>query len=232
MATPTIAATKTSFGNTDSPASVGIPAHSTGDLLFFSMVARRGAGGTRLDLPAGWEEVVNESFGSTAFTQGVFCHLVDGTEGWAGDGTDTLTVTGVFQHGWCACGYALSGAEDPAVQAPSASAFAAGKNNSPNPDIVSPGSTEDFLYIVSFSLDDNPLVAMPSGYTTSQIGAFGANASQEMAAKPTTATSSDDPGAATGAGNPWWGASTVAIWPSTAVPAAPAAGWGRVPIGG
>ena len=115
----------------------------------------------------------------------------------------------------------ITGHEDPATQAPEASAGATGTSAIPDPDSLTPtGGAKDYLWIaVDGNTDGRRTVsAAPTNYLNLNAfstaggasGATGATAERQLNA------ASEDPGIFTISGSSLWEAHTIAIHPSTA----------------
>jgi hypothetical protein len=131
--------------------------------------------------------------------------------------------------------FRISGAADPATQAPQIGSTATGSTVNPDPPSITPtGGSKDYLFIALFSQngeeadDDTWATASPTGYTPNPPyqktgGVAGTNLGGIIAAcaKAATATS-EDPGTFTKDGTNTWRAQTIAIHPAaTATKAAP-----------
>ena len=94
------------------------------------------------------------------------------------------------------------------------------------PNLTPTGGTQDYLWIVFYAFDNATvgMSAQPAGYSTPVISgnAVSTGATAITAYKETTATSSDNPSAATNT-NEQWAAFTIAIWDSGVAPPAPPA---------
>lgn len=151
----------------------------------------------------------------------VFYRQADGTEG----ATDTLTTVNSVKLG--AISWEITGAEDPAIQAPEISAVAIGTTTAntcnPNSRSVTNGP-KDVLYLALGAEDGEvgAFTAAPTNYSNFQSansgtgGVASTNVLLGGASRAISASSSDDPGAFThAAANAGWTAYTVVIHPPT-----------------
>ena len=114
----------------------------------------------------------------------------------------------------------ITGHENPATQAPEASAGATGTSTAPDPDSLTPtGGPKDFLWIaVEGNTGASSVTAAPANYGNLSAfdsgggpnGASGATADRQLNA------ASEDPGAFTMGTSRTWYARTIAIHPSAA----------------
>ena len=154
---------------------------------------------------------------------------------WA-DGTETNpTLVSSTNIRTATVAYRISGAENPATQAPEIGTTATGTSVNPNPPALSPtGGSKDYLFICFWDSgtgaeqadDDTYVTAWPANYTHSQnqktCGVAGTNlAGMIGAASRQLTAASDDPGTATVSDNTPWRAQTVAVHPATVVPRIP-----------
>lgn len=143
---------------------------------------------------------------------------IDGTEGTSFD----VTSSSAEQSAHCV--YEITAGEDPATQAPEASAAASGTDTAPNPATVTPtGGSKDYLMIAACANDFGAAVSSyPTNCPDSQItinsggtnGVSCAIASDQVTAasfNPTTFTIDQTDG---------WVAATIAVHPVGAAPAA------------
>jgi hypothetical protein len=191
---------------------VNLPAGATGNLLVAIM--QKGSAGTTPTVNAltGWTELLDE-----AQTLGLYIayRVCDGTEG----STTTFTLSSSTRGAWIV--YEISGAKDPAVQAPQIGTTATGSGTTPNPPSVSvAGGSKEVLTIACFGRDgeeaddDTWVTAAPSGFSgllQKACGTAGTNLAGMIAtASLASKTATSDPGTftcATGA----WRAQTIVI---------------------
>lgn len=165
-----------------------------------------------------WTILVDSGGHSTAstFHTRVMYKQLDGTEGASDD------FTTANECGFAAGFYRVSGAEDPATQAPYFGTFNEEDTATPNPPSLTPGGgSDDYLYVAVGGCRRQTYDGFPSGYGEGNlgIGDTGATAGtgMGMAGKRTTASSSDDPGTfSMVADNQTW-TNTTAIPPAAAV---------------
>jgi len=224
---PTVEATnETSITAAGTSHAVNLPASiAAGDLLLV-ILAGGGTNALQFNALGGWSELLDEN---VTFGAHVWYREADGAEG------ATVTFTSTASSRSAAISYRISGAEDPATQAPEISSVGTGTSNAPNPNTVTPtGGAKDYLWITFFAngsteeADDdtwlnnaatnysNPL-QVTSGTGGTNVGAIlGAsqrtnNAASEDAVWPASST---DTSAA-------WRAFTIAVHPSSVVPVPP-----------
>jgi hypothetical protein len=153
---------------------------------------------------------------------------------WA-DGSETNpTLVSSTNIRTATVAYRISGAINPATQAPEkAGTTATGTSVNPNPPSLAPtGGSKDYLFIACWAQggaaeqadDDTYVSAWPTNYTHSQnqktCGVAGTNlAGLVGAASRQLTAASDDPGTATVSENTAWRAQTIAIHPAVAVAA-------------
>ena len=94
MAYPTLRDRATSVDTSVSGGVVDIdlPVLETGDLLL-AHTGIRVAFGSGVTWPTGWTEIVNEERTPQSWIFSVAVKMVDGTEGYTGDGTDTIEIS-------------------------------------------------------------------------------------------------------------------------------------------
>lgn len=149
----------------------------------------------------------------------VFYRWADGTEG----ASDTLSTVNSVKA--CAVASVISGAIDPATQAPEISTVAVGTTtaNTANPGSRAvTGGPKDVLYLAMMAQDgelNTPTVA-PTNYGNLQVqssgtaGAVATNCTMGLASRQVSASSSDDPGVFThAAAANGWTAYTVVVHP-------------------
>jgi Concanavalin A-like lectin/glucanases superfamily len=189
---------------------------AAGDVLI--LFARVSAGG--LNVPAGWTALINVDASDASDDQtSVLYRKADGSEG------TTLNVTLNASAKGAVVVWRITGAADPATQAPQASSlalFTTAANAALPPSISPTGGSKDYLFLILAGLDgETQTFTAPSGYSnlvSANSGTGAAAASNDVIAgasrQATTAT--ETPGAsflhagASSGGN----AITVAIHPS------------------
>lgn len=221
MASPAVeaAATTANTGSSSSP-SVALPSIvSAGSLLIvFCYTAGAGAVGW----PAGWTELFEASGTSGDVLACAYRDtLADGSEA----GTSITVTHGAIRSVFVS--ESITGAADPATQAPEVGTAATGSSLTPNPPSRAvTGGPKDILALAVAGLEGengDPTV-YPSNYTHSQVpkntgtaGSVGSNCSMAVAARQVSAASSEDPGTFTWAGaSDQWVANTVVIHPAGA----------------
>lgn len=129
--------------------------------------------------------------------------------------------------------YRLSGAENPATQAPEIGTTATGTSTTPDPPAaVMTGGSKDYLVVACFGMageqadDDTLVTTFPTNYTVGQIektcGVAGTNLGGMLGAAGRQLTASaENPGTFTAIDNAAWRAQTITIHPLTVVPEIP-----------
>lgn len=194
MASPTVAA-QNKGGNTGSAThTINLPAGiNAADQL---IVVFLGINQSRtLDtIPAGWTQVgTPESAGSHSST--AIYYYTDGTEGYTGDGTDTISVTWSASNSGEHVSVRVSGAEDPATTA-IAFAYASqgpGTSQDYNFPQVSPTASRDHLYLGGLIGDSTVVISTPpTNYTLTDTQAGGgASAAVSVIDRELTAQNED-----------------------------------------
>lgn len=162
--------------------------------------------------PAGWTLLWSGTTGSTSFS--AFAKDADGTE----DGTTVDFVTSSSEMA-VAHVYRITAASwlgtlgtDVVVGTP-----ATGTNVNPNPPSVTPGWTDDTLWIACFGgNNDNTVSAFPTNYTntTSHNSGGGTGGCTLGSCRRELNAGSDDPGFFTFSESTGWVANTIAIRPA------------------
>jgi len=233
MASPAVVGTpaETAIVTASTTHVVNLPSGAVGNQ--FVAVLSKGSAGTTpsVDALAGWTEVLDEAIVLGLF---VAVRVCDGTEG----ATTTFTLSSATRGAWIV--YEISGAENPATQAPQVGTTATGSSTTPDPPSVSvAGGAKDILTIALFGRageeadDDTWTTAAPSGFGTLLQKACG-TAGTNLAGMVSTAhlaanTATSDPGTftcATGA----WRAQTVVIHPAAIVDADAEVAWAEVEV--
>jgi len=112
-----------------------------GDLLLVLINKGRATAAWSFNALAGWTELLDEAVAGGGY---VAYRWADGTEG------ATIGLTGAADRS-AHITYRVSGAENPATQAPEISAVATGTSNAPNPNSLSPtGGAKDYLWLTFF----------------------------------------------------------------------------------
>lgn len=202
---------------------VGSPV--AGTLLI--VYVRTGAGGAFPATFTGYTEITSAGLDASDDEIAIYYRWADGTEG----ATDTIDFFGASSLKGCAICWEVTGAENPAVSAPTIGAINTGTTaaNTANPSSVAPaGAPRDTLYIAMAGGDGEvgAYTATPTNYVNLQAansgtgGAAATNCFIGGASREILASSSDDPGVFTHAAHSnGWSATTVAI--RSAVVAAP-----------
>ncbi|KKM04241.1 hypothetical protein LCGC14_1766200, partial [marine sediment metagenome] len=162
-----------------------------------------------------WTILVDSGGHSTAstFHTRVMYKQLDGTEGASDD------FTTANECGFAAGFYRVSGAKDPATQAPYFGTFLEEDTATPNPPSLTPGGgSDDYLYVACGGCRRHIYDGWPTGYGEGNLGIGHtgglAGTGMGMAGKRTTASTSDDPGTMSMvADNQTW-VNTIAVPPS------------------
>lgn len=215
MATPSDAArTGTNITTAATSHTINVNSPSAGDLL---IVYARFAGAAGTVTFTGYTQLATDSSDASDDDNYIFYRWADGTEG----ATDPMSTANSIKLATIC--WRITGACNPAIQAPFMSAVAIGTAANINPTAAptSGQGTRDYLYLTVIGLDSETATAtQPTGYTnlaSANSGTGGAVATNCMiwgASKGTTASTSDDPAAwtssAPNAGVTAW---TIAIPP-------------------
>jgi hypothetical protein len=222
VASPAVAATNTTnITSAADPWTVNLPASiSAGDLLIVLLRGNNGnaalAGGNP---PSGWTALVNgESSDASNDVTHVLYRWADGGEG------TTLSVDLSSTAKGAAISYRITGAENPATQAPEVSTVAVDTGANADPGTVTPtGGSKDYLFLVFAGLDgETQTYTEPTSYSNLLQANSGTGGTPDTnvrvgAAERQLTASSEDPGAFTNsAPSTGWTAYTIAIHPAAA----------------
>lgn len=162
----------------------------------------------------GWTQLALDTSDASDDTTAVYYRL--------SDGADPVSLVWNANTKGCAITYRITGAIDPATQAPQISTVAIGTTtaNTCNPGSISPtGGSKDYLFLALGAMDGvGAFTAVPTNYTNlaaiqSSGAAASTNSSLGSGSRQLTAAS-DDPGVFThAAATTAWTAFTVAIHP-------------------
>jgi len=225
MASPVDAgrnATNVSTASSSWAVNVGSPAAGTLLIVFLRFAAAPGS----ITFTGYTPLVAGDTSDASDDTTAIYYRWADGTEG----ATDTCAPTNSVKG--CAICWRITGAANPATQAPEVSAVAVGTTsaNTANPNSVSgTGGSKDYLFLAMAAGDGEvgAYTGAPTNYTNLQAANSGTGSTAATnciaggASRQLTAAS-DDPGAFThGAHTTGWTAYTVVVHPppptSTAV---------------
>jgi hypothetical protein len=174
---------------------------------------------------AGWDVLLDENIASGL---AMWYRVSDGAEG------ATVTFTSSVAIRDACTSYQISGAINPATQAPQLSTVATAASANPNATTCTPtGGAKDYLWITMFGqvgeqADDDTLVtAVPTNYGGTELektcGVAGTNLGGMIAsAHRTNNAASEDAGAWTSSDTGTWRAYTIAIHPAPVATNAPA----------
>lgn len=200
MATPTVAArAQSGSASNSSTIAVNLPAGITaGDLLVILVNATHAQ-----TTPTGWTRLGSEdTFGGRYVDR--YWKVASGSEGTTVN--ITLSAAGVFS----AIAFRITGDDG---TGPVSTSAATGSSTTPDPPLLSPGATADWLYLALFasSSSTGSVTGTPTGYSNLQtsIVAF-SSCTTASVEKATTGSSSDNPSAFTFTSSNW-DAYTVAI---------------------
>lgn len=207
----------TNFTSAATSFAVNVNSPAASDLLIV-LIRFAGAPGT-ITFTGYTPLVAGDSSDASDDTTCVFWRHADGAEG----ATDTVTtVNSVKAASIC---WRITGADDPATQAPEISTVAVGTTtaNTCNPTAVTPtGGSKDYLFLALGAQDGEvgAFTAAPTNYNTNLVvansgtaGLPATNCQMGGGTRQLTAAS-DDPGAFThGAAAAGWTAYTVAVHP-------------------
>lgn len=154
----------TNSGHSDSAATnhtVNLPSGITaGDLLLVFFGHKESSNGATF--PAGWTKKTPEraQAGSVA-VMAVAWRWADGTEG------ASITVTTTANTRTAYVSYRISGAENPATQAPEENGNGQANTNNPDPPSLTPtGGAKDYLWFAAYaSSHGRTLISAPTSYT-------------------------------------------------------------------
>jgi hypothetical protein len=191
---------------------------SAGDLLL--VLINKGSTAATFNALTGWTELLDENL---ANGNAVLYRKADGTEG------ATITLTSSASTRSAHTSYRITGALDPATQAPEISAVATGTSTGPDPGTCTPtGGAKDYLWIAFFgdageeADDDTWCNNAPTNYTNllqKTGGIAGTNLGGIIAsAEWTNNAASENPGAFNQDASLAWRAYTIAIHPTPDVP--------------
>jgi hypothetical protein len=126
-------------------------------------------------------------------------HYTDGTEGYTGDGSDTIALTTDQNNRAAFQTYLWSGAENPSTQAPEATSVGAANSAADPPSISPTGGTKDYSFIaVAAPSLGGPNNTIPTNYIEeieNNTGGTNANHSYLATAYRSVSVSSEDPSA-------------------------------------
>lgn len=222
MASPAIEATAATNGSTAAAShAVTLPATVSAGAQLMIVGRVTGAGAVAIT-GGGWTITQNSADASDDVTFWAYKDaLAVGNE----DGT-TVTVTHGASLKLAAVSMSITGAEDPATQAPQSSTVATGTSTTPNPTTVTPtGGSKDYLFIWAGGWEGeqtSPPASNPTNYALNKTGAntgtggaVATNSRVAIAARQLTAAS-DDPGSWTISVSDDWTAWALAVHPAGA----------------
>ncbi len=207
MTTPTVQATNSGWVNaTASPHTVNLPAGiAAGDRLLVLLTVDSSATATT---PTGWALLSGAPtvFGTSKLLTG-FTKVASGSEG----ATLSVTLSGTASSAHTS--YRISGASSSVAPAFGA---ATGSSVNPDPPSLTPGTTDDFLWIAVEANAGFSAGTRPTGYSI-PVDGWSATSAVSVGSdqKSTAAAAAEDPSAYTISSASGWAAWTVAIAPPT-----------------
>lgn len=218
---PAVASSNTQQGtNLSTAANLTLPSGAaSGDLVLY-FISSDNTGGTAITASTGWTEILSSTITSNVHGGKVFARVLDGTTG-----DNILNPNGAAQD-YTAIGVRIASGDHPWTTSSNlATAFASlaaitnsASNGSPDPPNLSPGSSNDYLWlawgVIDKSASGNSISANPSNHTlvqTSDSAASTTSSYARLTYRKTTA-GSEDPGTMTSTSRPWI-AATIAIPP-------------------
>ena len=215
MTFATVAATATSVEGTDTPShTITLPASVAGDLLRVYFASEGDNTVTDWD---GFTEIFSVNRGTAVHLSSAYMKATSASV----PGT-SITITTSSSESSAHVARKYTGHEDPATQAPEASAGANGFSNTPNPDSLTPtGGAKDYVYEVACASQssNDPFDSFPSNYTGSQQDLDSGGPSNTVTigvAFRNLNAASDDPGSfdLAGADSRNWVAATFVVHPA------------------
>jgi hypothetical protein len=199
---------------------VTLPTATSGQLLLILM--NIGAGAATVDAHGSLTELLDEGVANGLY---IAYRWMDGTE------PASYTLVTSANTRTASLAYRISGAENPATQAPQVGTTATGTNANANPPTsATPGSSKDFLFIALAGFigedadDDTWATASPTDYTPDPprqktAGTAGANLGGIITAaeRQLTTGSAEDPGVFTIDNSRAWRTQTVMVHPTSAL---------------
>lgn len=220
MAFPAIQTTnETAVSTAGTSHAINLPSGiAAGDLIL--ILLDKGSTSATFNALTGWTELLDEA---AANGIAIWYRLADATEG------ATVTFTSSASTRSASISYRISGAIDPAVQAPQLSTVATAASTAPNATVCTPtGGAKDYLWITFFGAtgeeadDDTWVTGTPTNYSgllQKACGVAGTNLGGLIgAASRQLNAASEDAGAFTIAVSATWRAYTVAVHPVVEVP--------------
>ena len=202
---PVVAGTNTSTTTTASTShTLSLPGSiSSGDLLIAMLASTNQSSAINISWPSGWTEFyeADASAGSGHHAQAGAYRQADGTEGSTISVTTNVSVTSSHNA------YRITGAEDPATQAPSVAtaAFTSNASSIDPPNLAPSADGKDYLWlaVASWRRTDRSLTGIPTNYTdTIQSSDGGGNTGSHLASvRRSLFAASENPGVFSISGN-------------------------------
>ena len=226
MTFPTVVArTDTSGSAASATPVVGIGSPSNGHLVIVKFRTAIGTAG--VGWPGGWTEIIESAADASDDAAAIAYRLCDGTEG----ATITLATTNAKFAGRA---LGITGAQDPAIQAPQVSTVATGTSTTPDPTSLTPaGGAKDYLWIWAGGWEGEqttPPAGNPTNYDNP--GGAGSGTGGAIATNCRVATAerllnaaSEDAGSWTISVSDDWMAWLIAVHPAPAAFLYPSQAW-------
>lgn len=199
------------FTTTTDPWSVSLFSPSAGDLL---VLFPRTAAASTLTAFTGFTQLTKQNGDASDDDNYIFYRLCDGTEGTTGSIDWTAALKGASST------FLITGAADPATQAPEFTVAVGTTANADPPAITPTGGSKDYLFLLFLGMDSETATATPdaayTGDDAQNSGTGGAVATNCMiwtASRQATTTSENPAAWTSSAPANGWTAFTVAIHP-------------------
>ena len=217
MASPAVVGTpaETAISTAGTSHVVNLPSGASGNLLLAIM--DKGSTSATVNALTGWTELLDEASANGLY---IAYRVADGTEGT----TTTFTLSAATRGAWIV--YEISGAIDPATQAPQIGTTATGTSATPDPPSITPtGGSKDYLFVAFAGMageeadDDTWGNTPPTSYTPSpprqkSCGVAGTNlGGLILSAERQLTASTDNPGTFGVDVSAAWRAQTIAVHP-------------------
>jgi hypothetical protein len=224
VASPTVAATNESSTNTaGTNHTVALPGGiSAGDLLLICL--DKGSTAATVNAHADWTELLDENSANGLYI----------AYRWAVGGESNPTLVTSASTRSAEITLRITGAENPATQAPQIATTGTGTSATPDPPSITPGSSKDYLFIALFGQageeadDDTWVNTPPTNYLPSPplqkaCGTAGTNLGGKigLAHRQLTTGSAEDPGTFGVDVSAAWRSQTIMVHPAAAVPVIP-----------
>ena len=205
---PAVQGAVTSVDNSGTAKTVNLPSSIQANDLILIIAGDGDGSGMSYTAPMGYTEIGEYDIANDAGVM-VAYRYADGTEG----STVTWTASDLSSV-WAA--YRISGAENPATQAPQVTS-ATGTSSTPNPPSISPtGGAKNYLFIAAGAMENSSAVnSIPTNYSNEQDQTTGSSIATLGAAERQLNASSENPGTFSFNSTDNWSAVTIAIHPTS-----------------